>query len=377
MSLAGFVTSFGAHLVAANVGLYAHLEGAAPYLEVGLIIGAYELAEVFLKAPIGLWADRAGKIRILILGLAIFTLSSFLFALSHHPGLILVARFLQGIGASAFSPASAAVVATLKEDRGVSFGWYGSIKGLGYALGPSVGGFVATYWGFTAIFWLMGFLSLIVLLASAFLVREEPTVGHKKPVRPADLLDYLRRPGLWPAYVAMAVGMALFFAAVGFLPLRAVQASGPHVSRFLATSLVGLFSGLYLLGQPLVGRLVKRSRHRAWLTVSLLMAALGMLMVPSARSVWLLAILVAVFGVSLAVLSVLGYTYLADRVPNDRMGTAMGVAGTVREIGDSGGPILFGAVAGSSSLSAGFHVLGLVGLLGFLALLFLPWEAPS
>jgi len=378
MSLAGFVTSFGAHMVAANVGLYAHLQAAAPYLEVGLIIGAYELAEVFLKAPIGLWADRTGRVRILIAGLGVFTLSSFLFAVSRHPGLILLARFLQGIGASAFSPASAAVVATLKEDRGVSFGFYGSIKGLGYAIGPSVGGLVATFWGFDAIFWLMGFLSLAVLLLTALLVREEPRVPGRKPARAGEMLTFLRRVDLWPSYLAMSIGMALFFAAVGFLPLRAVQARGIEASPFLASSLVGVFSGLYLLGQPLAGRFAARGNPRLWLTLALLAAGLGMLAVPDVHSVPALILLVTVFGASLAVLSVVGYTWLAERVAADRMGTAMGVAGTVRELGDSGGPILFGAVAGAASLSTGFRFLGVLAVLGFLAMLLLPrTDAPT
>ena len=353
MSLAAFVTAFGAHMVAANVSLFAANRGAA-LLEVGLIIGAYEVAEVFLKAPFGLLADRVGRVRVLVGGLAFFVVASAGFALSARPELILLARFLQGIGAAAFSPASAAIVGTLKRDKGVAFGWYGGLKGLGYGTGPVVGAFVSGLWGFQAMFWLTAAVALLALLVVVSVVREERGGGSaNKKTSVLDLVYLLRRRDLWPAYCAMLVSMALFYSAVGFVPLYAADARGANAGRF-APAVVAVFSAAYVFLQPVVGRWSDRHGRFGLLVVGLLMSGGSIAVVPLLHSFWLLAAVSLLFGAGIAGLTNVSYSLVADRVTAAELGTAMGVADTVREIGDAGGPLLFGALAGAASLAVAF-----------------------
>ncbi len=359
MSLAAFVTAFGAHMVAANISLFAADHGAA-LLEVGLIIGAYEVAEVFLKAPFGLLSDRIGRVRVLVAGLLFFVLASATFALSARAELILLARLLQGIGAAAFSPASAAIVGTLRRDKGLAFGYYGSLKGLGYATGPVMGALVSGLWGFQAMFWLTAAVGVVALSVVLSVVREQPGgVAARKKTTPLDLIYLLKRRDLWPAYAAMLVGMALFYSAVGFVPLYAAAPAGANAGN-LGPATVAVFSAAYIFLQPVVGRWSDRHGRSGLLVGGLILSTLSIAAVPPMHTLWLIALVSATFGAGLAALTTVSYAIVADRVDQAELGTAMGVADTVREIGDAGGPVLFGALATAGGLAAGFWGLAIL-----------------
>ncbi len=100
LALCGFVTSFGAHIVATNLPWYAESIGAGAFI-IGLLIAIYDFAELFAKAPAGFIADRRGMKRTLLVGLVIFIFGSLLF-LVIPAKLLLLVRFAQGLGAARF-----------------------------------------------------------------------------------------------------------------------------------------------------------------------------------------------------------------------------------------------------------------------------------
>ena len=106
---AGFVTAFGAHAVAANLGRYA-LGHHGSLWELGLLLGIYDGAEVVLKPVFGALADRTGPKPVMIGGLVVFAAASAAFVIGGDPHLLAAARLAQGTGAAAFSPAAAATV---------------------------------------------------------------------------------------------------------------------------------------------------------------------------------------------------------------------------------------------------------------------------
>ncbi len=75
LSLSGFVTSFGAHIVATNLPAYAETVGAGAF-SIGLLIAVYDFAELFAKPAAGFLADRRGMRITLLGGLAVFVLGA-------------------------------------------------------------------------------------------------------------------------------------------------------------------------------------------------------------------------------------------------------------------------------------------------------------
>lgn len=111
--------------------------------------------------------------------------------------------------------------------------------------------------------------------------------------------------------------------------------------------------------QPRIGRLHDTAPHRATLIMSigagLLVVALGLLaLAPSLVTIVAAAILV---GVGVGGITPLGFARLATTTPPDRMGRTMGSAELGREVGDAGGPILVGIIAGAATLPLALGVM--------------------
>jgi MFS transporter, ACDE family, multidrug resistance protein len=163
LALSGFVTSFGAHIVATNLPSYAEVAGVGA-LTIGLLIAIYDLAELFAKPFAGFVADRRGMKATLLVGLAVFIFGSFLFFII-NPKLLVLVRFVQGLGAAALSTISISLVAKhFVQGRGQAFGIYNAVKGAGYVIAPALGGFIIHAANFAMIFVVSGCIGAVALL---------------------------------------------------------------------------------------------------------------------------------------------------------------------------------------------------------------------
>ena len=115
LGLVAFVTSFGAHIVAVNLPAYAAQIGVGVAM-IGLLIAAYDAAEVVAKPLFGAIADRRGMKQTMLIGIALFVVASIAYVWI-NPRLLLLIRFLQGIGAAALSAVSLALVGEYAAER--------------------------------------------------------------------------------------------------------------------------------------------------------------------------------------------------------------------------------------------------------------------
>ena len=151
LGFVAFITSFGAHIVAVNLPVYAQAVGVGVAM-IGLLIAAYDLAELVAKPIFGAFADRRGMKQTMLAGIAVFILASLAYPLI-DPRLLLIVRFAQGAGAAALSAVSLAMVgAYYREKRGRAYGVYNAIKGAGYVVSPAVGTAIVARSQFATIF---------------------------------------------------------------------------------------------------------------------------------------------------------------------------------------------------------------------------------
>jgi DHA1 family tetracycline resistance protein-like MFS transporter len=221
---AGFVTAFGAHSIAASLGGFTE-SGHASLLALGLLLAVYDGAEVVLKPVFGALADRIGPRPVLLGGLAAFALASAAFVLAGDAGAVGLARLGQGAAAAAFSPAAGALVARLNPGtrQGRAFGSYGAWKGLGYTLGPVLGGVLITLGGYDLLFGALAGLAGVVAAWAALAV---PAVAPLPKARQTvlDLARRLTRASFLRPTLALAGATAALSVGVGFLPVAGAAA---------------------------------------------------------------------------------------------------------------------------------------------------------
>lgn len=364
---AGFVTAFGAHAVAANLGGYATGHHSSLW-ELGLLLGVYDLAEVVLKPVFGSVVDRVGPRPVMLGGLIAFAVASAAFAFAGSPHWLGAARLGQGCAAAAFSPAAGAAVAGLggAKRTGRLFGGYGGAKSVGYLLGPLAGGAIVYASGYRALFALTG--AVAVIAAAGIAVRMPALSPHPKTRSGvATLIDQLRHRSFIQPVLLLAAATAALSAGVGFLPLLGVR---HHLSPLATGALVSLLAATTVAVQPWAGRLYDRGRLAGPVPAAALVAAAAGFSVAAA---WPtpggLAVAALAVGAGVAVATPVGFALLAASSPPDRIGRTMGAGEVGRELGDAGGPILVGAFS-SFGLTAG--LIGLAAALAAIGALVLP-----
>jgi MFS family permease len=325
--------------------------GAAPEL-IGLIVAASTITGVLFKLPAGTLSDLLGRRRLMLLGAVFFAVPPFFYPLVGDAAALLALRFVHGFATAIFSPVASAYVASLGEERrGARLGWFSSANDIGATAGPLIGGLVlyATA-SFPDAYLLSGMLGAAALLL-VFLVPDaqaeglapgEARKGHAAQFR-AGLGEVAKTPAVFVAAgveAAMYVGFGAF---LGFLPLyaRTLGLDDAQIAVVLAVEL-----SVSVLAKPLAGRISDRAGRKPVIVIGLLFCAAALPFIFRAATFASLLAAVPVLGLGVAAVTPATNALLADLVASRRLGAAMGVFGTIWDIGEAAGPILAGVLIG-------------------------------
>ncbi|MFL6051954.1 MAG: MFS transporter [Actinoallomurus sp.] len=221
------------------------------------ITSIYSLVFAALLIPFGRAADAYGRRRMIVVGTVVFVVASLLAARSGSGPALVGARLLQGVGAAMILPAALSTVTAVftGRDRAIAFGIWGSLIGGMAALGPLLGGWLATSYGWRWAFGVNLPLGAAILVGTVLLVPEtrDPAV---------------RRVGDWPGTLLSTAGLgAVVFALIegqryGWWsptrPLSAGPVRWPHIG--VSPIPVALAAGVLMLAALLR---VERARAAA------------------------------------------------------------------------------------------------------------------
>jgi MFS family permease len=360
----GFVTSFGAHIVAVNLPVYAEQVGVGVAV-IGLLIAIYDLAEIVAKPLLGALADRRGMKSTMLAGIALFVVASLAYGWS-DPRFLLLVRFLQGVGAAALSAVSLALVGTYvrQQERGQAYGVYNAIKGAGYVISPIVGTAIVWRLDFSAIFVAAAGVGAVAFVLSLLLPRlrspgDEVFDDDDEDFSLRGILAVFRQPTLWPWYLVTVINMFFVGILFGFLPVRVHElAYTPWMNGLLLSAA----TASYLLVQPASGALADRMDPARTIRLGLGLAGVSIVLVPFATGALLLVVSILA-GVGVGTVWTNTDALISNLAVSGRLGATMGAAGTFKELGDMLGPLLIGLVSQALGLTLGFVSCGVLGLL--------------
>src|SRR5580700_7810425 len=193
---------------------------------VGWVLTAYILTQGVMTPTAGYFADRFGIKRFYIISLIAFTTGSALCGLAWSLPTLIFFRVLQGAGGAALFPLSITMIFREfpPQERGVASGVFGIPALLAPAIGPTLGGYLVTYAGWQAIFYINLPIGIAAVILVSIFIRETPRISNLR-------FDFL----------------GFFFAASG-LTLTLFALSSASTDGWGSTTVIGdLAAGILLL----------------------------------------------------------------------------------------------------------------------------------
>ena len=384
----------------------------ASFTDLQWVVDAYALSLAALVLTAGSLADRLGRRRLFIGGLAIFSVASLLCALAPDATVLNVARAVQGVGGAVMFAVSLALVAQefpAGRERGTAMGLYGATIGVAVAIGPLVGGALTDALGWESIFYLnvpigvaaiaIAYLKLretrdpnatrvdwpgvATFSASLFLLVLALVRGNDEGWSSALIVSlFAGSAALLAAFIGIERQVSEPMLPLGLfkrpaftgVQLAAFAVSGSMFALFLYITLYlqnylgysPLQAGLRYLPltlvsfvfAPIAGALLSRVQARVMMSAGLGLTGLGLLLMSgiSAGDQWtglLGGFLVA--GAGIGILNPVIADVALSVVPKERSGMAAGINDTFRQVGISVGIAVWGAVfvgRGASKISA-------------------------
>lgn len=343
---------------------------------VGLAFGAYGLTMAILQLPFGRLSDRIGRRNVLLLGMSVFTLGSFLCAV---PGwfpapwsivALILGRLVQG-GGAIISTAFATVADHVEpENRSMAMAVLGIPIGAAFVLGVVGGPILAGHFGVGSLFWLTGTLGLGTVALLARLLPETFFL----PQTPAPLRSVLEGRSLVPLHAGGFLSNFFMTSFFFFFPLIATgrhELAMAEYYRLLIPMMVVAGATTFVLSW-----VVDRGFSRivvAGLFLVLLVSAV-LLFQPQTGGLernHLMAVLIpgTLFFVGFSGLEPILPSLVSKSAPENAYGTALGVYNTSQFLGSFAGGSVAGALASGSSGTV-MTALVAAALAGFLLMLF-------
>jgi multidrug resistance protein len=350
-----FIDLIGFGMIIPILPLYAQRFQATEW-QIGLLLASYSLMQ-FLASPLLGWlSDRYGRKPVLLCSLAGSALGYLLMANAISLAILFAARILSGISGASVGTASAYIAdITPPENRSKRIGLIGAAFGVGFILGPAIGG-ILSHFSVVAPFWFAAILSILNAIVMWILL-PEPERHAVRQQGPVSLRDTFEQAGSWRLG---AITLTYFIGIAGFAIVTVIYAQVSNRRFSLNQSQISyIFVMMGLIGALIqggaIGRLAKRFGDVNLAIAGFAVMAISMMAMPLAHSL----LLFLLFSAGLAMgnsLSQPTMSAIASKGASPALqGRVLGIVQSAGSLGRVFGPVIAGILLTHDHLGSNDH----------------------
>jgi multidrug resistance protein len=346
----------GFGIVVPILGRYAERFGANG-LQVGLMFASFSIAQMVFAPILGRISDKVGRKPVIVFSLIGTAVGSFVTGAAGALWVLFLGRILDGASGASVAVAQGAVADIAPpEQRARLMGMLGAAFGVGFVVGPALGG-LAALGGPHVPFYLAGSIAAINAVAAMIRLPEtKPDTSHitEKSQRGTALSPALKRFAL-VGFLSMLgfAGFEATFSIWGQKQFGFTEGSASIVFVFVGVTLVAVQGGL-------IGPLTQRLGSRKLLRIGLSLVAVGLLLLGLSNTWPLLFVALFLLSLGQGMSGPSGSALVAELAPVERRGEAIGYQQSTAAFGRVAGPVMAGALFDHVGISAPFFVSGVL-----------------
>ncbi len=339
------------------------------YFLAGITVAIFGLVQFFAAPILGELSDIYGRKKLLFLGVSVLALSQGVFAFGITAGslaLVLISRFIGGIASANFSIAQASIAdISTPKSRAKNFGLIGAAFGIGFVVGPALGGYLAHVFNSAAApFWIAGILGIINMISVYFFLPETNTT-KRVAVKELTFLKAFSNihtaftdkevSHIYKANFFYFVGFAFFTSFSGLYLVQRYNLNEAQLGNYFAA--IGIWIVITQMG--ILRFISARFTPLKILRSSMILVAIAIACTPFMPTLFLQYVLIPFIaipqGLSMANLTAL----LSSSVQKEKQGIALGINGSLSALSQGLTPLLGGIIGGLFGVSLPFLIGGL------------------
>jgi MFS transporter, DHA1 family, tetracycline resistance protein len=335
-----FIDLLGFGMVIPVMPIYAERLGASEAW-VGILSAVYALMQ-FVFSPIwGRFSDRIGRRPVLLVSIAMTAVAFAMYGAAWNFWVLIASRAFAGVATANIAIARAFVAdVTTPETRAKGMGLIGAAFGLGFVLGPALGGFLSQY-ALSLPPYVAAALAAVNGVAAYFVLPEPEARAIRERARRGRFVEFLQEmktPGIRRLVVVYGVSVLAFSAMEATYALLVTKRYGLDVKH--ANYLFAYIGVILVIVQGgLIGRLTRAFGEKSLLLVGLLLQALGLALLPFAHNAVGLVVATAPLAIGSGLSQPALSSLMSRFARSDDQGGTLGIGESAAAIGRVVGPV--------------------------------------
>ncbi|WP_438318185.1 MFS transporter [Sporosarcina sp. FA9] len=297
ISSVNFLITLIFFLLMVTISIYAVDIFEASTSQAGLVTGIFIIGTLMGRLFTGRVIDSVGRKRVMIVGLALFTLTTAQYFITIDITFLLVNRFINGIALGVASTATGTIVAQIIPNRrkGEGIGYYSMSGTLAMAIGPFLGLFMSQFTTFNVIFTFCLVLCLLTLVTSIF-INVPALDGPASTVREKGIkITQFLEPKVLPIASVILVFAFAYSSVLSFITIYAIEINLVSAASFFFL----VYALSILVSRPFTGRLMDVKGANLIMYPAFVSFAVGLLLLSTAESSILLLIAAVLIGLGI------------------------------------------------------------------------------